>query len=66
MSKEPMSQHDYLANPNHCHVCRSDNIEGCGIEVNSNIAWQPIRCVVCDASWSDQYILHSYEMTETP
>jgi len=50
-----------------CPVCFRDDIEGGFIEVDSNIAWQPILCNLCGSGWNDIYELKGYEdLTKCP
>ena len=60
----PLSQEDYLANPNQCPYCQSSNIEGESMEVDSNISWQRIICNECGKSWTDLYKLIGWEPDE--
>lgn len=40
-----------------CPFCESDQIEGDHIDVCAAGAYQPIYCLVCDRSWTDEYTL---------
>ncbi len=44
---------------NCCPRCRSDNIEGKGVEIEKGKAYQPCFCHDCEHEWSDNYTLTS-------
>lgn len=52
-----VSQSQYLSNLSKCPSCKSDDLEGDSIQVDDNIAWQPIWCNDCGFSWTDEYTL---------
>jgi transposase-like protein len=41
----------------HCPLCKSDDIEGDHMEVDSTGAWQEVKCNACGATWQDVYKL---------
>ena len=48
---------------NKCPSCRSDEIEGGFVEVDSGHCWQPVFCHECGAEWNDIYKLSDIEVT---
>ena len=54
----------YLADSGFCPFCGSDQITGEHLEVESESAWQPISCNVCDKTWKDVYTLTDVETDE--
>ncbi|KZX58041.1 hypothetical protein A3709_20735 [Halioglobus sp. HI00S01] len=59
-----MTPHDYADEPINrpvCPVCREDSIEGDMLEVQGNMAFQPVRCLGCDSTWVDTYVLRGYQ-----
>ena len=60
-TKKPVSQKTYLKDNNKCPFCRSENIIGHSIELDSNSVWQEISCNDCDKTWKDVYKLVGYE-----
>ncbi len=59
------AQEKYRANPYQCPHCESDDIEGGSVEVDASMAWQPITCNECGATWNDTYKLTGYSELET-
>lgn len=49
---------DYLANcGTKCPHCGSAELTGRALEVDAMIAWQPMSCETCGASWTDLFKL---------
>ena len=44
-----------------CPHCKSENITGSHIEVDSTSAWQDISCDDCEMEWRDIYTLTDIE-----
>jgi len=40
-----------------CPYCKSEDIEGKHMDVDGNLAWQPVVCNNCDTEWRDIYTL---------
>ena len=57
---KPMTQKQYLKNPNVCPVCGGADITGGETNVDSGSAWQEITCENCNATWNDVYTLTGY------
>ena len=43
-----------------CPICRSEDIEGGNVTVETGGAWQTCSCNNCDHSWDDVYVLTGY------
>jgi DNA-directed RNA polymerase subunit RPC12/RpoP len=57
----PMTQEEYIRDPNQCPHCRSRNIVGrSGLDAEAGVAWQVIGCRDCGARWQDEYKLVGY------
>lgn len=57
----PMSDAEYKAHGgNQCPCCKSNDIEGREINVDSGTASQEVVCNACGASWNDIYRLEGY------
>lgn len=54
----------YLASPNHCLHCDSDNITCGHFEAGHNEAWSPVTCQDCGKQWMDCYTLTSVTIDE--
>lgn len=54
---------EYIDRPNHCPFCDTDQLEGDGVEIDGRNAYQEIRCLKCDKSWTDYYVLIGYNET---
>lgn len=52
----------YVASPNHCPYCESDQIEGRDRDVEDGVATQEIACLDCDAGWKDVYRLIGFSV----
>jgi len=67
---EPKSEWDkkreaYIKNGfSKCPYCQSDHIEGGGVSVDGDYAWQEVRCVDCNKAWEDIYKLVDVEEKE--
>lgn len=60
--KRPMTIKEYCAlEEPRCSYCYSDEIVGGSIQIDGNIAWQPITCVDCGKKWNDIYTIAAYE-----
>lgn len=60
-----MTTQEYVENSGACcPVCHSTNIEGGAIDIEGRSAVQPVGCVDCGSSWTDQFQLASYENLE--
>jgi transcription elongation factor Elf1 len=66
MSKlTPQQKKDYLGRSYcHCPVCKSNDISGGRIEVDSDSAWQEVVCSSCGFRWNDIYKLIDIEEVE--
>jgi formate dehydrogenase maturation protein FdhE len=62
MQPEPMTQEEYRKDSELCPVCRSENVQGGDIEVDSNGALQYCECLSCHATWTDVYELKGYAL----
>lgn len=62
MLKEPLTQSEYLKDPNHCPACGGENIAGEEVTIDNGTAHQTVMCVDCGAVWTDYYKLVSYEL----
>lgn len=60
MLNEPLTQKEYLENPNHCPKCGGENIIGNEVTIESGAAFQFVGCNDCDATWTDVYVLSRY------
>ena len=49
-----------------CPVCRSGQTAGESFDVEAAQVWQRIRCLDCEAMWTDVYALQGYEDLELP
>ena len=50
-----------------CPNCTSRTIESKGsLQWDSDRVWQEIRCLSCNATWTDTYILTGYDLFEVP
>ncbi len=57
-SKTKMTEAEYLATGfNRCPKCGSDCISGEDLQVDGKIAWGVNQCLVCEATWTDEYKL---------
>jgi hypothetical protein len=64
---QTLSEEEYIAlRGERCPNCASSCIEGDSIEIGGNGASQSIRCLECDATWVDVYVLSGYEFLEVP
>ena len=43
----------------HCPACGSEGIEGTFVTTGGGEASQEMRCLACEARWTDIYTLHS-------
>ena len=60
MTKKQKS--DYLKSGfAHCPYCKSNNISGDGIDIESDYAIQEVTCYDCGRSWRDHYKLVDVE-----
>lgn len=59
----PMTQEEYLRNPNTCPFCRSTEVTGGSVNIDGNVASQEMFCHDCDKEWSDDYTLTGYQET---
>ena len=56
-----MTKEEYAENAGHCPVCTVAAIEGReGVRIEDNLALQDVRCLNCDATWTDVYRLVGY------
>lgn len=59
-----MTNKDYLAACGQiCPFCGDHDIEGGPVDVESNFAWQDIKCNACEKTWQDIYTLTGFEET---
>ena len=42
-----------------CPACLSENIEGGAVDIDANIATQPMNCTECGRHWTDVFRLVS-------
>jgi len=54
----------YLKNPSRCPFCKSNNISGGEIDMESLETWQHCSCDDCHEEWMDIYKLCSVETQE--
>jgi hypothetical protein len=47
----------------HCPLCKSENISGGHVEIDSDSAWQPVTCDDCGYDWNEVY---NFARAETP
>ena len=47
----------YLAEPNICPFCESNNLDTEGFSPGHNTVSQDVICLECEESWVDQYTL---------
>ena len=40
-----------------CLYCGAERIEGGSVEVNNGEVFQEMRCLACEATWQDVYML---------
>ncbi len=60
-------QDEYLRNGgNVCPNCGSKDIEGESLQSDCAMVWQKVSCMVCEATWTDQYKLLSFDTLEVP
>jgi len=52
---------EYLHNPDICPFCKSNDLEATSMDVDSNRAWQPVKCNGCGEEWTDIYKLVDIE-----
>jgi len=45
-----------------CPYCKSDDIEGGFVEIDTSGAWQPVSCNECMREWNDIYKLVDMEV----
>ena len=58
---EDITQQSYLeGGGDHCPACKSDEIEGGSVQVDTGSAWQSMNCNSCEATWNAVYNLVSY------
>lgn len=50
----------------HCPACGSEEVEGEPFEVLENTAGQRMRCLECEATWGNEYVLSHYENLNAP
>ena len=58
--KKPLTDAQYVLNPNICPSCRGKEVSGGSIEVDGTQAWQGVSCDCCGATWNDIYQLMGY------
>lgn len=64
-STEPMTKDEYVARGGvRCPHCRSWDIEGGVVEIESGTASQEVWCSSCGRAWCDTYELTGYEDIE--
>ena len=57
LTSEEYAKADGLKCPN----CGSTDISADGrLEADAGIAWQPVSCAECNATWNDEYTLTGY------
>jgi hypothetical protein len=49
-----------------CPFCGSRNIEGDSVEIDAGGAYQDVRCLRCEAEWTDEYKLVSVGFQSWP
>ena len=49
-----------------CPVCRSGQVAGESFDAEAAQVWQRLRCLDCEAVWTDIYSLQRYEDLERP
>lgn len=49
-----------------CPLCRSHEITGDSLEVDTLTSWQPVSCSDCGAEWNDLFGMTGYELTFDP
>ena len=50
---------------NLCPKCEGDNVEGVdGMQVDSGVAIQGVKCNDCEATWDDLYTLTGYSIDQ--
>jgi formate dehydrogenase maturation protein FdhE len=58
---EKLTSDEYVAVSGcRCPACGNPDITGDAIEIDGNIAWQPVYCNNCEAEWNDVYTLAGY------
>jgi uncharacterized Zn finger protein len=62
-----LTEEEYVAKAGEmCPACGGDNVMAVGvIEACGRIAWQPVECEDCGATWNDCWILTSYSGLST-
>ena len=62
----PLTNEEYVAlKGNRCPLCCSAALEGKSFEIVGRHAYQDVRCLDCDSSWTDIYNLHAYREHST-
>ncbi|MDH2290015.1 hypothetical protein QD172_01955 [Cobetia sp. 10Alg 146] len=56
----------YLADPNLCPFCESNDLEGGSVSIDDRHARQAITCLHCYAIWVDQYHLSDITDIDIP
>jgi hypothetical protein len=49
-----------------CPFCKSSQIEGDDVDINTGIASQEMGCLECEAIWWDIYKLNTIHVTKLP
>lgn len=52
---------DYLENCHICPACGASQVEGDSISIEEGLAFQPVSCLSCNASWRDVYVLSGFD-----
>ena len=61
---DPVVQEYLKEDGNRCPKCKSYDVEGGHVEMDSGGAWQNIHCSDCGARWIDIYHLVGFELEE--
>ena len=62
-----LTEEEYVAKSgNVCPACGGTDLSSTGpVETDTKIAWQPIECENCGATWNDCYTLTCYAELKT-
>lgn len=62
-----LTEEEYVAKSGHaCPACGGTDISSAGsVGTDSKIAWQPVECENCGATWNDCYTLTGYAELKT-
>ncbi len=61
MAKPKLTSKQYAKdNGEHCPQCKSNAVEGDGVEITAGGASQECYCLDCDATWIGLYELNGY------